>query len=619
MLRSRSDPPVAAPPVPTLRLVGPGVEQTLSEPVIIGRDPGCDICLDGVARVSRRHVRLYPEDGAWHAEDLRSANGTFLDGERLTRDPLPPRCTLRLGPDGPEFRIEHEGTGLDEPEDVRQKTDDRGQRTEDGGQGTEDRGRRTEDGGRMTDDGGQRTESSTPILPAARTPGPDASPQPATPSPPHSPTPSPPGSSPLSESEIRRRYFTDDGSPAGERTQFIRRVYQSEQRTQRKRYGLLVAIALGVGLVALGYAAWQLVQTQQLRSSAEELFFQIRQQDLALTSQIAAGTEFTPEQLAELSERRAAAARAYEGFVEELGLYRGLTEEERLIYRVARIFNESEFTIPAGYVREVQRYIRQWERSGRFQAAARHAEEMGYTAVAVNTLRRYGLPPEFYYLVMQESNFNTRAVGPTTRWGIAKGAWQFIPTTGERYGLRIGPRAEERVFDPLDERHDFARAADAAARYMLDISTQLAQASGLLVMASYNWGEHRVGPRLDDLPPPGIERARAAMAGIPMNPQERSYWRFYSTYADRMPDETKGYVMNIVAAAVIGQNPRFFGIDMDNPLAKHLEAPLDPELFEPIDPSADSLTRPVGALPEPEAQPGEAPRRLGSDALRNRR
>ena len=33
-----------------------------------------------------------------------------------------------------------------------------------------------------------------------------------------------------------------------------------------------------------------------------------------------------------------------------------------------------------------------------------------------------------------------------------------------------------------------------------------------------------------------------------------------------MPRETKDYVLKIVAAAVIGENPRLFGFDFDNPL-----------------------------------------------------
>jgi membrane-bound lytic murein transglycosylase D len=38
-----------------------------------------------------------------------------------------------------------------------------------------------------------------------------------------------------------------------------------------------------------------------------------------------------------------------------------------------------------------------------------------------------------------------------------------------------------------------------------------------------------------------------------------------------MPDETRDYVLKIFAAAVIGHNPRLFGLDMDNPLTRYME------------------------------------------------
>jgi len=88
-----------------------------------------------------------------------------------------------------------------------------------------------------------------------------------------------------------------------------------------------------------------------------------------------------------------------------------------------------------------------------------------------------------------------------------------------------------------------------------------------------------------------------------------------------MPDETKGYVMNIFAAAVIGQNPRFFGIDMDNPLSKYLVEEPQSLVLPRIDDQDDLGDAPGaridGAEVPPDAQP-PSPRRLGRDALRER-
>jgi hypothetical protein len=49
---------------------------------VVGRDEGCEIVLDHPG-VSRRHARLDPGDGGWHVTDLGSANGTWVNGERL--------------------------------------------------------------------------------------------------------------------------------------------------------------------------------------------------------------------------------------------------------------------------------------------------------------------------------------------------------------------------------------------------------------------------------------------------------------------------------------------------------------------------------------------------------
>jgi soluble lytic murein transglycosylase-like protein len=194
----------------------------------------------------------------------------------------------------------------------------------------------------------------------------------------------------------------------------------------------------------------------------------------------------------------------------------------------------------------------------------------------VKTLRAHGLPPELFYLALQESRFDPAAVGPRTRWGIAKGMWQFIPKTARRYGLELGPRVDQRVTDPQDERHDVKKSTQAAADYLQTIYSTRAQASGLLVVASYNWGEHRVVEKMERLPGPQ-HIPESAVKDIPADPSERTYWQFLTTYENRMPEETKDYVLKIFAAAVIGQDPRLFGFSFDNPLKEHLEAPADPQ------------------------------------------
>lgn len=55
-------------------------------------------------------------------------------------------------------------------------------------------------------------------------------------------------------------------------------------------------------------------------------------------------------------------------------------------------------------------------------------------------------------------------------------------------------------YDPLDDRFNFEKATAAAGKYLRDLSTSEAQASGLLVLASYNRGEGNIIPTIQKMP-----------------------------------------------------------------------------------------------------------------------
>jgi len=166
-------------------------------------------------------------------------------------------------------------------------------------------------------------------------------------------------------------------------------------------------------------------------------------------------------------------------------------------------------------------------------------------------LLEHDLPPELFYLALQESEFRTDAVGQPTRFGIAKGMWQFMPGTARAYGLTLGPLVGRPLPDPRDDRQDFTRATTAAARYLKDIYSTDAQASGLLVIAAYNWGQTRV---------------LRLIRSLPETPRDRNYWRLLTTSRDQIPDETYNYVLAVVSAATIGDRPGLFGFAFEPPL-----------------------------------------------------
>ena len=484
-----------------------GRELRFARPFTVGRSADCDVQLDD-EHVSRKHLRVAIADGQWTFTDLQSANGLFLNGARVGGGTVGDGVTIRMGGlDGPPVSLRAE-----------------------------------------------RAAFATIVRPA-RVVQPAAGAAPGQ-------SPSAAAGAPVDPrdpdvlKQFEARYFGkgESGEPMGPRTMYIREAFQQVQKRQKRRYGSVVAAAGVVALLACVYAWYVHTDNRKTRLLAEQLFYTMKEMDVRLALAETSGVKVAAQTYSD----RKASQQQYDQLLQKLDIYgRKLTEEERLILQVTRAFGECELVVPPEYLGEVSRYIATWRRTPRFVRGIRKAQERGYVQEIVKAFMAQGLPPQFFYLALQESDFNEQAVGPPTNWGFAKGMWQFIPDTGRTYGLSIGPWQKHRVYDPQDERHDWQKATVAAARYIKTIYATDAQASGLLVMASYNWGERRVVRYINQLP---------------ANPRDRNFWKLLEQYRSRVPGETYNYVFSIVSAAVIGENPRLFGFPFDNPLEAAINA-----------------------------------------------
>ncbi|MFA5832751.1 MAG: LysM peptidoglycan-binding domain-containing protein [Bacteroidota bacterium] len=133
-----------------------------------------------------------------------------------------------------------------------------------------------------------------------------------------------------------------------------------------------------------------------------------------------------------------------------------------------------------------------------------------------------GLPPELMILSLPESGLN-----PTARsWAKAVGLWQFMKATGSQYGLRSNYW--------YDERRDFEKATRAAARHMKDLYSEFNDWH--LVFVAYNAGGGWVRR--------GIRRSGST-----------DYWEMRR----RLPRETRNYVPQYIAVALIIMRPEAFG------------------------------------------------------------
>ncbi len=156
-----------------------------------------------------------------------------------------------------------------------------------------------------------------------------------------------------------------------------------------------------------------------------------------------------------------------------------------------------------------------------------------YLAMIRRIFRERGLPEELAYTAMIESGFSPRAV---SRVG-AKGMWQFMEATGRRYGLVVNRWVDERL-DPV-------KATVAAAQYLGDLYGMFGH--WFLAQAAYNAGEARI--------------ARAMKMA-----KTSDFWAL--TQTRHLPNETKRFVPQILAATVITQAPSRYGFDvtMESPL-----------------------------------------------------
>jgi hypothetical protein len=459
------------------------------QPFRIGRADDCGLPVKN-EYVSRNHAEVVFENGQWCVRDLNSGNGLFVDGRRTQMVLVGHSATFRLGIAGPIVSM---------------------------------------------------SVAPPPLPPQA---------------------PAVPGVAPAEDvlASYIDHYFGagSDDKPAGQHTMLVRRAFTQVQKKQKRKYGWIIG-ALALLLVCIGaYSFYLHQQASRRKEMAESLFYAMKSLDLDIANVRQLVTDSNSQQgideIRKYQDRRKEMEKSYDQFLTTLNIYeRKMTPEERLLLRITRIFGECELDMPRDFVAEVEKYIGKWKQSGRLAKDLRAARDNNYIAPIARELLAAGLPPQFFYLALQESDFDPYISGPVTRKGIAKGMWQFIPETAVRYNLKIGPLADLRRPDPGDDRHHWDRETKAAVRYMRDLYGSDAQASGLLVMACYNWGEDYVLPLVRKLP---------------ANPKDRNFWRLLSTYGDKLPQETHDYVFYIVSAAVIGENPRLFGFDFDNPLAQ---------------------------------------------------
>jgi len=178
---------------------------------------------------------------------------------------------------------------------------------------------------------------------------------------------------------------------------------------------------------------------------------------------------------------------------------------------------------------------------GRESIKAVYARARVYAPFIIEAFRARRLPPILgLYIAMNETEYH-----PCVKSRVgANGLFSFMPGTAERYGLQLTPE---------DERCDPRKTAQAAARYLEDLTRRFGQDSDSMTLAilAYNCGESRVDRAIEELKA--------------MNLQPTSFWTILENNARlSVPfgTESRHYTPRFFAAAILGENPQRFGLEI---------------------------------------------------------
>ena len=173
-------------------------------------------------------------------------------------------------------------------------------------------------------------------------------------------------------------------------------------------------------------------------------------------------------------------------------------------------------------------FIESYKRSGR------------YRQQIVAALKEAGLPTELSWLPLIESGFKVKAFSRARALGL----WQFIPSTGYKFGLK------RNIY--IDERIDPEKSTAAAIAYLKELHQIFGDWT--TVLAAYNCGEGRVLRVIKD--------------------QNVNYLDNFWDLFERLPYETARYVPRFLATLYILKNAERYNLD-DIPLHQ-------PEVYETV-------------------------------------
>jgi len=188
-------------------------------------------------------------------------------------------------------------------------------------------------------------------------------------------------------------------------------------------------------------------------------------------------------------------------------------------------------SIPLTENKHVQKEIQNFQTVEREEFEQAYKRSGRYIDMIRAKMKERGLPEELAWMPVIESWFKVNAYSRAAALGL----WQFISSTGYRFGLK-----RDRW---IDERMDFEKATDAAISYLDELHSMFGDWTTAL--AAYNCGEFRV------------QRVIRSQRLEYMD----NFWDLYLM----LPRETSRFVPRFIATLLIVQDPEKYGFDLPRP------------------------------------------------------
>ena len=183
----------------------------------------------------------------------------------------------------------------------------------------------------------------------------------------------------------------------------------------------------------------------------------------------------------------------------------------------------------------VNHYLTRFTGPSRSYIQDRLAEGTRYEAMIRSEMRAGGIPEDMYYLALVESGFDPTAYSRAA----AVGMWQFMSTTARGMGLRVDWW--------MDERRDPVKSTRAAVQFLGGLRDQFG--SIYLAAAAYNGGPGRIAK--------GLNRYADALDSL-----SGDDLFFALAERDYLRNETREYVPQIIAAALIAKDPSKYSMSI---------------------------------------------------------